>query len=92
MIGQIQLKRISPEKKEATLGIHLQKDQYKNKGYGTQALRMILHYGFTQLHLQTIYADCVKQNLRSRHVLQKIGFVYTHEDDDFYYFKMKTPL
>lgn len=92
VIGEIQLKRICLEKGEGTLSVHLQRDEFKNKGYGTQAEKMVIAYGFNRLKLQAIYADCVKNNLRSQHVLQKIGFMYTHEDENLKYYKMKTPL
>lgn len=86
-IGEVQLKHIDLAASTATLSIILVNDRYKNKGYGTAAERMMLDYAFETLRLRTVYADCVKRNLRSRHVLQKVGFVYTHEDDGFYYFR-----
>lgn len=89
VIGEIQLKKISFEKGEATLSIHLQKDEYKNKGYGTWAEKMIIEYAFNHLGLHTVYADAVKQNTRSRRALKKAGFVYIREDEDFIYFEIK---
>ncbi len=86
-IGEVQLKHIDLSAKTATLSIILVNDAYKNKGYGTIAESLMLDYAFDVLRLKTVYADCVKRNTRSRHVLQKVGFVFTHEDDEFYYFR-----
>ena len=39
-IGEVILKNIDPKRKHCTLGISMQSDTYKNKGYGTQAAGM----------------------------------------------------
>lgn len=61
--------------------------EYKNKGYGTQAEILMMQYAVSKLGLKTIYADAVLKNQRSQHVLKKVGFVETHCDDRFCYFK-----
>ena len=88
-VGEIQLKRIDRAGKHATLSVHLSDDRYKNRGWGTQAIEMTIAYAFTTLGLDTIYADAVHRNTRSRHVLEKIGFVLTHEDDILRYYKLR---
>ncbi|MCL2169757.1 MAG: GNAT family N-acetyltransferase [Defluviitaleaceae bacterium] len=47
-----------------------------------------MEYAFETLNLQTIKADTVLRNTRSQHVLEKIGFVYTHEDVLFKYYEL----
>lgn len=88
-VGELVLKRIDFEKSCCTMGIHLQNDGVKGKGYGTAAERLALRYAFTELMLQTVYADTVRKNTRSRHVLEKVGFEPIGEDDMFFYFKME---
>ena len=90
-IGEIQLKRIDRTEKHATLSVHLADDRHKNKGYGTQAIRLMTNYGFQELGLTAIYADAVHRNARSRHVLERLGFVYTLEDELLRYYVLKKP-
>ncbi|MFQ9509936.1 MAG: GNAT family N-acetyltransferase [Lachnospiraceae bacterium] len=65
----------------------LANDQFKGKGYGTLVEKNILDYGFNELGLTVIYADTLLRNVRSQHVLEKIGFRYICEDKDFKYYK-----
>ncbi len=89
IIGNIYLKHINWEKKEAEFGIALVDDSAKGKGYGTEAIRLLLDYSFNDLKLNTIYADSVLRNNRSQHILDKLGFQYTHEDSTFKYYKIE---
>ena len=90
-IGEIVLKQIDRDKKCCTMGISLINDSFKNKGYGTAAEKMILKYAFEQMEMRTVYADSLLTNLRSQHVLQKVGFVKTGQDDQFVYFQYEQP-
>lgn len=87
VIGDVYLKNIDMEKKTAVLSIALANDQFKGKGYGTLVEKNILDYGFNELGLTVIYADTIFRNVRSQHVLEKIGFRYICEDKDFKYYK-----
>ena len=86
-IGEVILKNIDQERQCCTLGIHMQNDSVKNKGYGTQAEILALQYAFKILHLKTIFADAIHKNKRSQHVLCKVGFTETHRDDTFVYYR-----
>lgn len=86
-IGEIVLKKIHEPEGSCTLGIHLQNDAVKNKGYGTQAEMLALDYAFGPLGLKTVYADALKKNTRSQHVLQRVGFVKIDEDESFVYYR-----
>jgi RimJ/RimL family protein N-acetyltransferase len=88
-VGEIQLKYIDVEQGCGTMSIHFSNDQYKNHGWGTEAERLIVDFAFHELKLHTVYADCVLRNRRSQHVLEKVGFVYTHEDDVLRYYKLE---
>ena len=87
VIGECKLKNIDLHKRECTMGIHLRDDSVKGKGYGTQAERLILQYAFEELHLVAVDADAVKDNTRSQHVLEKVGFRYIREDETFRYYR-----
>jgi len=88
VIGEIYLKRMDKERKTAEFGIALINDSVKGKGYGTEAINLLTEYAFNMLGLETVNADTVLRNTRSQHVLEKVGFVYTHENADFRYYKI----
>lgn len=88
-IGEIILKKIDWDRKHCTMGISMQCDRYKNRGYGTQAEILALDYAFGELGMHTVYADALLGNLRSQHVLKKVGFIETHRDDSFVYFECR---
>ena len=87
IIGEIKLKHMDLQKRECSMGIHLQNDAVKGKGYGTQAERLTLQYAFEELGMAAVNAKAVLKNTRSQHVLEKVGFRYTHEDDTFKYYR-----
>lgn len=82
-IGELQLKQIDPESKECTLSIHMQNDTVKGRGYGTCAEQLALEYAFDVLDMAAVNADTVIKNVRSQHVLEKIGFQFIEEKDNF---------
>lgn len=86
-IGEIQLKEINRQKKECTLSIHMKNDSVKNKGYGQQAERLALEYAFNELGMIAVNADSVVKNVRSQHVLEKVGFCLIDEDNTFKYYR-----
>lgn len=88
-IGEIILKNLDPEHKHCTVGISMQCDRYKNRGYGTQAEYLALDYAFGELGMETVYADSLIQNLRSQHVLEKVGFREIRRDDAFVYYEYR---
>lgn len=83
VIGQVDLKHIDCRNRTCEIGICLCRDEFKNKGYGTRAEALAIAYAFQELHMERILANCVKRNLRSRHVLEKLGFTTIHQDRDF---------
>lgn len=89
VIGEIQLKSIDRLQNCATLSVHLSCDPYKNRGFGTEAQRLMIAYGFEQVGLEKIYADCLHRNQRSRHILEKLGFLHLRDDDSFHYFVLE---
>lgn len=86
-IGEVQLKGIDREKKTCTLGIHLQNDAVKGRGYGTRAEKLALEYAFEALGMSEVNADTVVKNVRSQRVLEKVGFQYVEERDGFRYYR-----
>lgn len=48
---------------------------YWGKGYGTEALKRILDFGFVNLELHRIEAGCAVENIGSIKVLEKAGMI-----------------
>ena len=58
----------------ATLGYWVG-EPYQSRGYITEAVRLIVRFGFQQLKLHRIEAACLPENTASRRVLEKGNFV-----------------
>jgi RimJ/RimL family protein N-acetyltransferase len=52
-----------------------------NQGYATEAAKAILEVGFNRHHLEEIVAFTVRENYRSRKVMEKIGMIHDLEGD-----------
>jgi RimJ/RimL family protein N-acetyltransferase len=46
------------------------------KGYGTDAMKIILRYAFTELNLKRVTLDVFEYNQRGIHSYEKVGFVH----------------
>lgn len=86
-IGEIILKQIDYEKKHCTIGISMKSDEFKNKGYGTEAEILALDHIFETMQFESVYADTILKNVRSQHVLRKVGFREIRRDDAFIYYR-----
>ena len=74
LIGSIGLHRINHIKRTATLGIFIGDKEYRGKGYGTEAIRLILDFGFNYLNLNNIKLDLMEFNERALACYKKCGF------------------
>jgi RimJ/RimL family protein N-acetyltransferase len=86
VIGELQLKRIEAENKTCTMSIVLANDAVKNKGFGTEAEKLAIRYAFGELRMNAVYADTTARNTRSKHVLEKLGFHHTHDENGMCFF------
>lgn len=67
---------------QAELGYWLGRP-YQGRGYAREAVRAALELGFGALGLGRIYADVQAANIRSRHLLEQLGFRHA-EDASIY--------
>lgn len=74
LIGTICLWNFSENKKVAEVGYDL-KTEFHNKGIMTEALNLVLNFGFNELKIQKIeaFTDCKNEN--SKRLLTKNGFM-----------------
>lgn len=90
IVGEIVLKNIE-DRRCATMGLCLKNAAYKDRGIGTQAERLAVQYVFDKLDIPTLYADSIRPNTRSQHVLEKVGFTQIGEDETFKYYRIDRP-
>ena len=74
LIGSISLEKINYISRRATLGVFIGDKEARNKGYGTEAIRLILDYGFNYLNLNNIKLDVMEFNKRAIACYKKCGF------------------
>jgi len=74
LIGTVGLHKVNYFKRTATLGIFIGDKDYRNNGYGTEAIKLILEYGFKYLNLNNIKLDLIEFNDRALACYKKCGF------------------
>ena len=74
LIGSIGLHNIDNINRSATLGIFIGDKSGRNKGFGTEAIRLLLEYGFKYLNLNNINLDVMEFNERAIACYKKCGF------------------
>jgi RimJ/RimL family protein N-acetyltransferase len=76
LIGVCGLHNSGPAEYE--LGYHL-RPEFWHQGIATEAAQQVIEFAKTQLHALRLIAGHTPKNLASKHVLEKLGFVYTHD-------------
>ena len=76
-VGSFQLKRIDPEKRRCEFGIILQNEAVRNRGIGTEAIRLGMDTARDQFNILYIIGDTMGRNKRMQHVFGKLGFSLT---------------
>lgn len=76
-IGNIELRIDNIIAKRAGLGISIFNPNYWNKGFGTEAIELLLNFAFSSLNLHTIELEVFAFNKRARSCYRKVGFVET---------------
>jgi len=73
LIGVVGLLNVDWRNKQGTIGYWMG-SEYWGKGLMTDAVRLILSFGFESLKLHKIHASLFEENVSSRRVLEKCGF------------------
>jgi RimJ/RimL family protein N-acetyltransferase len=74
-IGGCGLFNFHAQAQSAELGIALGDKTRWDRGHGSEAMRVLLRYGFNTLNLHRIALQVFESNARARHVYQQLGFV-----------------
>ena len=72
LIGGCNLKQKHADIREAFLGYAIG-PEFQRRGYATEAAAALVDFGFNQLRLVRIVAECNAENLASRRVMEKLG-------------------
>ena len=89
VIGEVGLRHFSADTKECELSVRMKNDSFKGKGYGTQAEKLAIDYAFDVLGAERILAESLVKNTRSQHILEKLGFQYTGEEEGFKQYRLE---
>lgn len=74
-IGLIDLFDYDPRHHRAGIGIVIKDKANRDKGYGSEALDLLIKYSFTHLGLHQLFANIDTDNTRSVELFTKFGFV-----------------
>lgn len=73
-IGDVALQDIDSMNRNCNIRIALSAKEHTGKGYGSEALKLLLNYGFGILNMHRIELNVFDYNGRALHVYEKLGF------------------
>ncbi len=74
LVGDVALQDIDWKNRSCHIGLGIAKIENRSKGYGSDAVDVILNYGFNNLGLERITANTLEQNIAAQRSLEKMGF------------------
>lgn len=74
-VGLIDLFDFDPQHKRAGVGILLADDIHRGKGFASEALKILVEYCFSTLHLHQLYCNITTDNVTSLKLFEQNGFV-----------------
>ena len=80
LIGNCGFVDIDPAHQEATLRITIGNPDYRGKGLGTEAVSLLVHYGFESMSLKRILLKVLATNTRAIRTYEKAGFLPSSEE------------
>ncbi|WEK54420.1 MAG: GNAT family protein [Candidatus Cohnella colombiensis] len=86
VIGDIAIQDIDSFNRSANIRIAIDNAPHQGKGYGSEAMLLLLDYGFGIVNLHRIELNVFSYNERAKHVYEKLGFkVEGVQRDALYY-------
>ena len=74
LIGHANLRDFTNSHGTAEIGITLGEVTARGKGYGSETVRLLLHYAFQHLHVWNVWLDTAAYNRRAIRAYEKAGF------------------
>jgi RimJ/RimL family protein N-acetyltransferase len=75
LIGFVAIHSIEWNNQIGTISIGIGESEFRGKGYGSEALRLMLNYAFNELNLYRVGLDVIASNTRAIHAYEKAGFI-----------------
>lgn len=72
-IGNVSLQRINWTYRSAEFAIVMGEKDYWDKGYGTEAAKMIISHGFNRLNLHRVWTGTASTNIGMQKIAEKLG-------------------
>lgn len=85
VVGNIQITGIDWQNRAGNMGLGFAKPADRGKGYGTDAMRLLLRYGFANLGLHRLAANTLAFNEAARKLLTRCGFQEEGTNRDAFY-------
>ncbi len=76
VVGDINLFHIDVRNRNASVGLSVWRADDRGKGYGSDALRSVLRWAFSELNLHRVELSVAPENAAAIHVYEKLGFVH----------------
>ncbi|GLI05476.1 aminoglycoside N(6')-acetyltransferase [Paenibacillus tyrfis] len=85
LVGEVVLNDIDPVNRSANIRIAIAGQANQGKGYGTEAMLLMLHHAFGTLNLHRVELSVYAFNDRAIHVYEKLGFKREGVQRDYLY-------
>lgn len=89
LIGEAGLSKISQEWGGAELSLVIPSADKQSRGYGGEALNLLLRYAFGTLRLHRIYVTVADFNTRALHFFERNGFLKEGVQQQAYFYDFK---
>ena len=76
LIGDIAVHVEEPESRCGWIAVTLGDPDYRDKGYGSDAVRTVCRFGFEMMNLRRIEVEVLGENERAIRTYEKVGFVH----------------
>ena len=86
VIGDVALQSIDEKNRSCSIGMGMAKLENRNKGYGKEAVKLILDYGFRNFGMERITANTLELNISAQKSLEGVGFVLEGRERKAEYF------
>tara|TARA_R110002020_G_scaffold198544_5_gene399696 strand:- start:2062 stop:2604 length:543 start_codon:yes stop_codon:yes gene_type:complete len=73
-LGMIDLFDYDPKSHRAGIGILILSEAERGRGYGAEALDLLIKYSFTHLEMHQLYANILEENVKSIKLFENKGF------------------
>lgn len=74
LIGFVSLFALNYASSNCIVGIGMGESEYRGKGYGTDAMRLVVNYAFRELNLHRVGLMVLASNARAIRSYEKVGF------------------